>query len=519
MRLLPPESLERPWHGGAPVTTPRGTSRCAGRRAVRAATLLVPGLLAAPLGAQSVRITGVTTMQGVDLRPLVDDSIAVDSVTGDGPLRSMPDGRLVRCIDGEAVCRFRSSGARAMAMPLVQDLRASAWGLGQGISLHGHVRFRDALGSDPIAWPRADDAFDALEGFLQLDRGRARARLGRQWAVSGLGIYNYDGVSLQLRRGRGRVEGFTGRSLVAGLNEPIADGALGTIDDLPPDEPGRLYGLSAAWAAAGRGAAQATWQRVIRTDRAALYSDRAALDASFRVAGFAMDASLAWDLSLEVANEARLRVGRPLPGRLAATVEARRHRPFFDAWTIWGVFSPVAFDEVRASLSWRTADGRFAINTRGARREYEETGEGFSATPLRGDGWRAGAGAEWALGEHWLWYADYDIDIGFGASRSDVAGGARWMPDENRYLGVSLSGLQNIYEFRVGTGRVTGLRVEGATRVAGGARLVGDAALYAHRLTNGAPTTDWSQRRATLRLEWTLGGDPGRPARRDGGRP
>ena len=34
------------------------------------------------------------------------------------------------------------------------------------------------------------------------------------------------------------------------------------------------------------------------------------------------------------------------------------------------------------------------------------------------------------------------------------------MPDEKRSLGVALSGLQNIYEFRVGTGRILGIRVE-----------------------------------------------------------
>jgi hypothetical protein len=33
-----------------------------------------------------------------------------------------------------------------MAAPLVQDLRASAWGLGQGISLHAHARLRETLG-------------------------------------------------------------------------------------------------------------------------------------------------------------------------------------------------------------------------------------------------------------------------------------------------------------------------------------------------------------------------------------
>jgi hypothetical protein len=74
------------------------------------------------------------------------------------------------------------------------------------------------------------------------------------------------------------------------------------------------------------------------------------------------------------------------------------------------------------------------------------------------------------------------------------------MPDENRYLGVALSGLQNIYEFRVGTGRILGVRVEAGTRVRQDTRIVADAAIYSHRLSNGAMGADWSQRRVSARL-------------------
>jgi hypothetical protein len=128
----------------------------------------------------------------------------------------------------------------------------------------------------------------------------------------------------------------------------VGGGLLGGIDDLPPDEHGRLWGVSAAFAVPGRGAITATWQRVIREDGAALYSDRAALDGSTRLAGVTLDASLAWDLSEQEVNEARLRASRQLPWGLSASAEARRHRPFFEAWTIWGVFSPVAFDGLAA---------------------------------------------------------------------------------------------------------------------------------------------------------------------------
>ena len=479
------------------------------------AILLLSGVMIAQaftgggVRAQGVRISGVTSMQGVDLRPLIDDSVAVGSTTGTGPYRVLADGRLVRCIEGEAYCRFRSSGARELVAPVVQDLRAVAWGFGEGISAQAHVRARGSLGSSAAQWPRANDAFDAIEAWLEIDRGPARARLGRQWVVGGLGVFNYDGASLVLRRGRARVEAFGGRSLVAGLNEPVTGAELGAIDDLPPDENGWLLGISANSRIGSRGSASATWQRVIRADRAALYSERVAADASWRAFGATAGASLAWDVSAREVNEASLQVTRSIMAGYTGTLEVRRHRPFFEAWTIWGAFSPVAFDEASATVSWRNRTGSLGADVRGARRRYDETNAGLESVPLKRDGWRAGAGADWLPRERWMVYADYDVDIGFGASRSDIVTGARWMPDESRWLGIAASGLQHIYEFRVGTGRVNGVRLEGGTRIAGDARVVVDAALYAHQLSGADSSPDWSQRRFSLRLEWTVGRDPG----------
>ncbi len=443
----------------------------------------------------------------------------VGLTTGTGPYRALADGRLVRCIEGEPYCRFRSSGARELAAPLVQDIRAVAWGLGEGISLHAHVRGRESLGGAQASWPRAGDAFDAIEAWLEIDRGAMRTRLGRQWTAGGLGVWNYDGGSVLVRRGRARLEAFGGRSLVAGLNDPVAGGELGSVDDLPPDEDGWLFGFSARAPLGSRGAAAATWQRVLRADHASVYSERLAADASLRAWGTFADASLTLDVSGREVNDARLRLARTMPWRLSLSLEGVRHRPFFDAWTIWGAFSPVAFDEGRASLSWRSAGGAWRADAHGAWREYDETDEGLESTPLKSRGWRAGGGAEWQPRAGVLLHGDYEIDIGFGASRSDVSAGARWMPDESRWLGVVASGLQHIYEFRIGTGRVAGVRIEGGTRLGEDARIVVDGALYSHRLTNGAVGPDWSQRRFSLRLEWTAGRDPGgTPAPAGGGR-
>jgi hypothetical protein len=473
--------------------------------------LLVSAVFAAAdvVRAQSIRVTGVTSAQSVDVRPLVDDSVPIGLAIGDGPYRQLADGRLVRCVEGEAFCRFRRSGDRVTAMPVVQDLQLTAWGFGRGVSVHADLRGRQSLGGSEFLWPRANDHFDALAAYVEVDRTAWRARLGRQWAQNGLGLYNYDGGSLVVRRGTLTAEAFGGSSLVEGLNETHTGGALGTVDDLPPDDHGYVLGVRVAARPWTRTALAGVYQRVIRADRAGMYSERIALDGSTRAAGSTIDAQWTYDLIAGEVDDARLRATRELPRRASATLELRRHRPFFESWTIWGAFAPVGFDEARAIVGWRDQRARISLDVSGGWRQYDAANTGLATNPLRDNGWRAGAGAEWTPSMRWMAHADYDVDIGFGASRSDASAGLRWSPNDGVFFGGTASALQNIYEFRVGTGTVVGVSLQGGLRVARDARVTLDGALYANRASNNAPSTDWSQRRVAMRFEWTWGEDPG----------
>lgn len=101
------------------------------------------------------------------------------------------------------------------------------------------------------------------------------------------------------------------------------------------------------------------------------------------------------------------------------------------------------------------------------------------------------------------------MDVGFGSSQSDGGAGLTWRPSARFEVGMAASALQTIYEFRVGTGRVVGASVTGAVRLTDDWRVRLDGAHYRHTLRDDAPGQDWSQRRASVRLEWALGGDPG----------
>ena len=440
-------------------------------------------LLPATLVAQGTRITGVTSAQYVELRPISIDSAGV--VT---------------------------SGSLVNAAPFLQDLTFVGWGLMQGFSVHVNTRTRAQLAHDGLVYPRSNDRFDLLDAHAELDRGSWRGRLGRQAVVGGLGVHDFDGAALLVRRGTLGVEGWAGRSLAAGLFDPHTTAELAAVETRPPDQDGVVFGTRIRVRPTAASAASFTYQRVLIADRSGLYSERAALDAESRGRGVTADLGLQYDLGSGDWNQARLRVGTgaAVPVRLSG--EVRHEQPFFELWTIWGAFAPVGFNEARSTLGWRPRGRPVALSIHGGYRKYAESNA--TNIDLRTNGWRAGLDMTWTGTGPWSASASYDVDVGFGASRTDGRANLRWNASPDRWLGVDASALQNIYEFRLGTGRVIGGMVTGGWRLRADTQLGFDAGVYRHLLTNGATGPDWTQRRAALRVEWTLGRDPGNDAGR-----
>ncbi|MCC6318512.1 MAG: hypothetical protein IT361_12580 [Gemmatimonadaceae bacterium] len=468
-------------------------------------------LLATNAGAQGVRITGSSWWQGIDLRPFRRDSVARSLTTESNGIRRGPDGTIVSCPDGVAYCAFLAAATRVLLQPVLHDISVAGWGMGEGISVHAHGRARTPLGEGDPSWPRMADPFDLLDAYVEVDRTRGRLRLGRQWTLGGLGAYSYDGGSLLIRGGAFDGEVLGGRALVQGINEAYTAEEIGQVDDLPPDNGAWLVGGRGRWrSTSGVQALTAAYLRIIADDRSGVYADRVALDGSTRWLGARMDAALAYDLASGIANEARIRAARRITRGLDLSAEVRRHRPFFELWTIWGAFAPVGFDEVRVTGTWTSADGGRSVSASSARRRYSDPGTGLQSVPLRTDGWRLAMDGSWQPGEAWSVVASYGADVGVGASQTDGLAGFLWRPTREADFGASFSARQTIYEYRVGTGRVLGGFAHASMALRPDLRLRVEAGQYRHRLTNDAVGPDWSQRRASVRLEWAVGADPGR---------
>jgi hypothetical protein len=454
-----------------------------------------------------LRVSGVTLMQLIDLRPLAIDSAPASSFPGTGTIRTTPDGVPAICSQTSGYCQFERSGSPVSIGPVMQDLTFAGWGLMQGLSFRADLRARAELGNDStFVFPRYNDHLDVIDAYAQLDRSSWEARLGRQWVMNGLGAYDFDGGDLLVRHDAFSVEGWAGRALVEGLQEPYTTSQIAAVDNLPPQQEGYIFGARARFRPDAVSAAAFTYQRVLIADRSGLYSERAAFDASTRRFGPAIDVDLTYDLAIGDWNEARLRIGTPNVGEYNGWIEARHSRPFFELWTIWGAFSPVGFDEARANFDWRPNIAPIDVAVFGGYQQYAPTNTGIS---LRTNGWRAGTDVTW-LGSHSVVAsASYAVDIGSGAAGTDIRANVRWIPSSTLSFGAEGIITQNIYEFRVGTGRIYGFVGDVSYFASQDVRVVADAGLYQHVLTNGAPGPNWSQRRASLRFEFMVGRDPG----------
>jgi hypothetical protein len=479
---------------------------------VRLPLAAVLSVLASAASGQGVRINGVTTGRFVDLRPFVYDSVPRTTVVdSSGLLFRTNTGLTVTCVSGRAFCRYLRSADRISTLPVTQDVEATAWGFGTGLSAHAFVRAREALGDNPSEWPRADDRFDVLTAYLEADLDRWRARAGRQFENSALGFRNFDGVSATVRANPAiNAQAYAGWGLAQGLNEPITSQEIGRFDDLPPDSRAFVVGGSLRYRQSVRTSASVEYRRDIRTDRASLYAERVALTASQLLGATSIDGVLVYDLASGVVNDGRVRGSLGLASGSSVSVELRHYQPFFELWTIWGAFSPVGYDEARGTVAWSTARTGLSVEAFGGWRRYEEAHvAGFSPEPLRGNGWNVGATVAWQAAPAWSTMASFASEIGFGASRTDADASVVWEQSRDRFIGARVSAYQTIYEFRVGTGRVFGAGVDGGIRVRPDLRLLGDVMFFHQRTTNAGPVTNWGQRRAMLRLEWTVGNDAG----------
>ena len=458
---------------------------------------------AGPAAGQGLR--GTVTLDGsfLELQTLVRDSVPENEVPGDGIVRRLQDGTIVTCTPDD-FCRWYRSGPVDPVWVTNQKLAFTAWGGIRGLS--ATVALRARLGTSDF-WPRSSQEFDALDAYLTYEHEKFRARGGRLHITNGLGYYNFDGASFLLKAiPAAWVEVWGGWSLARNIDQPRDGSLTQEADFFAPDRRAYILGAEAGGRLGRRLSGSVLYQREIRTDRLALYTERLAFDISALLGRVSVDAAAKYDIAYGEFNEARITVTSPIAAGFEVSAQGRRYLPFFELWTIWGAFSPVGFAEARGTVRWSSPRLGLSLEAAGGYRKYEETNAGAQFVRIKDYGWTVSGRATWG----WRgWYADggYRAITGFGAVRygGDVLLGRTF--GNGTYVGLRGTSTQTFGEFRVGETFVNGGGIDGSIAI-GDFSVIGSYGIYRLSNENTPSTNDWTQNRAYIGVAYRFGIEP-----------
>ncbi len=469
---------------------------------------------ASDLLAQQWRSRVSTRVQYVEALTLVRDSVPIVETSGSGAQRTAR-GIPVTCSTGASHCFYYRSGRIAHGAPAVLDVDLNVFGLGvEGLRGYVSTRFRTDFGDDEF-WPRVNDNFDLLAGYLELNRRVFRVRVGRDYQVSGLGFYGYDGGSLVYRNRTWstNLEAYGGWGLARGVPEPVNSGEFGSLGIFQPQERNYLYGFRGSARPTRNSSVEAIYQREIPTDRAGLASERLGFEATFNpTPQVSLLGHADYDLAAKWWGKAGLTAGWTVIPQLYLEGRLFRYRPVFSLQTIWLAFSPVAY------TGWGLATGVYpmrnlSLKIEVERRQYGDTNAEVPYFATTDRDWRVGGYLAWRPGE-WLgvpWDLEggYWRNWGFGAALNsgNLRVGVR--PHEQLSLGLRFSALQQLEEFRIDEGRVWGVGADVRWRTQSGTVWF-SFDNYEHDRRDNAALKNWSQMRGALGFSYYVGSEPGR---------
>jgi hypothetical protein len=485
-------------HGG-------GAARCL----AVAALFVVPISFGDAAHAQGVRGTLGSTTRYVELRPLRLDTIPIEQATQRADGTWIHQNAVVAC--DSVVCTLYGTGPLQHSLAATHDANFTAWGFGvEGLSATAVLRARSHL-SGEFRLPHADIEAEALLAYAELVRARYRLRVGRQRELSGLGFSGFDGVDVLVEPARlVRVQLYGGRSLARAVQQPLGRAFQDVEErDFVRDRDAILVGGEAGLETRAGDMLALRFQGEIWADRAGLLSERALLvGRTVALAPLTLNGSVEYDVGFGRWGKAHLDARYPLFPALAVEARLRRHVPFFEYWTIWGLFSPVAYHEAELRASWtpRTSLGGWAA---GSYRRYAPHHTQLFGSALETESVSALAGAAWRPSERLALDASLRAEGPVGAFSYGADAAVDWRASPRVQLSAHALLADQLQEFRVGAAALAGAGVSFDVRLMPELRAGGGVSAYRQLRADRPGGLDWTQRRGWAALHWDIGRDPG----------
>lgn len=421
------------------------------RRSVPTLTFVAIAVAASSAQAQGWRLRFDANAQRVEYRGVTPDSIlATDVVTGANGGPETPDGYAVTC-GFDDYCRHYRQGAVRAGLPAGLGVDLAMWGLGiTGLSVRVSGRTMGDLSGDQL-WPGTTPTLRLLEGYAEYLRSGFTARVGRmleQGRLTSTGMSGLDGVRANWHPSGDKFEvgGYAGWGLARGTILPVTSPEVNPLEDYQPTSRQHVYGVLAG-AHTGNFDVQAEYRRELDPETNYIVAERTSLSTQLRpVASVRVVAGVDYDIAQGLLGNADATISYT-GSRLWATVGGKHYRPFFDLWTVWGVFSPVPYNGVNATLGVRPIT-TLQLRARGEFFKYDEAETETASVPIEDQGYRWGLEGTFTPVEKWTIEARGHGELLPGATSSGIDGRLTWHPQPRLDLSLTGGALERPLEFR-----------------------------------------------------------------------
>jgi hypothetical protein len=292
--------------------------------------------------------------------------------------------------------------------------------------------------------------------------------------------------------------------LSRGVALPVTSPALNPLDDFQPRRRQLVAGASASWRAAAADM-RVDYLREVDPRSDYFVSERAAVQGVLRpVRGLTVAAGADYDLASGSWGSAAASLAydsRSVHARLGA----RRYRPHFELWTVWGAFSPLAYRAADATIAV-TVVPEVRVRASYERYEYERSDVSAPLFSAEQDGWRWEAGGTVTPVPGWTVDGAYRMEFGPGAAAEGTAASVTYAVSRRLSLSALASSVSRPLEFRFNDALVRSYGIDAAVEPSRRVQVGLTVARYEedHRRPD-AGAFAWDQFRAAARVVFLLG--------------